>query len=169
MEAIRPMKTYEFSIIASGLNPEADDFESRFYDAGCDDATVSFQRGHIILDFAREAIGMEDAIGSAVSAVETAGATVDRVEPDPLVTLSEIAARAGVTRAAITQYAKGQRASGFPPPTAKVTSGNPLWRWSSVARWLCRRGNLSEAAAAEAEAIDRANERLAARRGGRAA
>lgn len=163
------MKTYEFSIIASGLDPEADDFELRFYDAGCDDATVAFQRGHIILDFAREAISAEDAIASAVSAAEAAGATVDRVEPDPLVTLAEIAARAGVTRAAITQYGKGRRASGFPPPAAKVTSSNPLWRWSLVARWLCRRGKLSEAAAAEAEAVERANERLAARRSGRAA
>ena len=39
------MKKYEFSIIASGLDPEAEDFEKRFYDAGCDDATISFQKG----------------------------------------------------------------------------------------------------------------------------
>ncbi len=49
------MKTHEFSIIASGLAPQADDFESRFYEAGCYDATLSFQKGHIIVDFAREA------------------------------------------------------------------------------------------------------------------
>ena len=39
------MKMHEFSIIASGLNPEAEDFETRFFDAGCDDATISFRRG----------------------------------------------------------------------------------------------------------------------------
>ena len=44
------MKMYEFSIIASGLDPQADDFEARFYNAGCDDATISFQKGHIIVD-----------------------------------------------------------------------------------------------------------------------
>ena len=49
------MKTFEFSIIASGLDPEAEDFADRFFNAGCDDATLSFQKGHIILDFAREA------------------------------------------------------------------------------------------------------------------
>lgn len=79
------MKTYEFSIIASGLDPHADDFERRFYGAGCDDATVSFQKGHIILDFAREAKSFDEAVASAVDNVATAGATVERVEPDPLV------------------------------------------------------------------------------------
>lgn len=85
----RPMKIYEFSLIASGLDPESDDFESRFYDAGCDDATVSFQKGHIILDFAREAETAAAAIWSAVENARCAGATIDRVEPDPLVSLTE--------------------------------------------------------------------------------
>jgi hypothetical protein len=49
------MRTHEFAIIASGLDPEAEDFATRFYDAGCDDATVSFQKGHIIVDFSRDA------------------------------------------------------------------------------------------------------------------
>ena len=34
------MKKFEFSIIASGLDPAAEDFEQRFYDAGCDDAPI---------------------------------------------------------------------------------------------------------------------------------
>ena len=49
------MKSHEFSIIASGLDPEAPDFETRFFEAGCDDATIAFQKGHIIVDFTREA------------------------------------------------------------------------------------------------------------------
>jgi hypothetical protein len=164
------MKTYEFSIIASGLDPRADDFESRFYDAGCDDATVSFQMGHTIVDFAREAPSAETAIASAIAAVQTAGATVDRIEPDPLVTLAEIAARTDMTRAAITQYAKGQRGSGFPAPAVRVTSGNPLWSWATVAGWLFRRGKLTAGAVAEAEALEKANDALRRARGsGRAA
>lgn len=154
------MKTYEFSIIASGIDPESDDFETRFYAAGCNDATVSFQKGHTILDFAREAESADTAIESAVAAVRSAGATVDRVEPDPLVTLSEIAARVGMTRAAITQYAKGQRNSDFPPPAAKVTTASPLWQWASVARWFMVRGKLSGEAVVEAEAVEHANEVL---------
>ena len=74
------MKVHEFSIIASGLDPEAEDFLDRLYDAGCDDATIAFQKGHIIADFGREAESLEDAIASAISDVKKAGATVDNVE-----------------------------------------------------------------------------------------
>lgn len=155
------MRTYEFSIIASGLDPDAEDFESRFYEVGCDDATVSFQKGHIILDFARQATSVEAAIGSAVDAVRLAGAIVDRVEPDPLVSLSEIASRTGLTRAAITHYSKGQRGKDFPTPIAKVTSESPLWDWAVVAKWLFQHGKITRCQALEAEAMKLANEEVA--------
>ena len=45
------MKNYSFAIVASGLDPEADNFEDRFFEAGCSDATISFQKGLIILEF----------------------------------------------------------------------------------------------------------------------
>jgi predicted DNA-binding transcriptional regulator AlpA len=150
-------KVYEFSVIASGLDPTADDFETRFDDAGCDDATVSFQRGHIIVDFASEADSIGDAIAYAVSAIRVAGANVDRIEPDPLVSLSEIAARTGMTRAAMTQYSKAQRSSDFPAPVAKVTSNSPLWDWSTVARWFFEHQKLSWDVALEAEIVKQAN------------
>jgi hypothetical protein len=159
------MSKYEFSIIASGLDPRAEDFEQRFYDAGCDDATVSFQKGHIILDFAREADSIGRAIGSAMRGVQKAGATVDRVEPDPLVSLADIAARAGMTRAAMTQYSKGQRGKGFPSPVAKVTSDSPLWDWASVAKWLFLHAKISREAAIEAEAVRIANAAVQSREG----
>jgi hypothetical protein len=162
-QGMRPMKIFEFSVIASGLDPSADDFESRFYDAGCTDATVSFQRGHIIIDFARAAKSADEAISSAIENVRSAGATVDRVEPDPLVSLSEIAARSGLTTAAISLYASGQRSADFPAPVAKVTSRNPLWIWASVASWLFARDKLGAQAVAEAEAVVRANQQLGRR------
>lgn len=155
------MKTYEFSVVASGLDPRDDDFESRFYDAGCDDATISFQKGHIIVDFARDAASIEDAIASAIDAVVTAGAKVERVEPDPLVSLADIASRTGMSRAAMTQYAKGQRGSGFPSPVARITSDSPLWEWSVVARWFWKRNKLGREVAVEATAVRRANEIIA--------
>lgn len=155
------MKTYEFSVIASGLDPSADDFESRFYDAGCDDATVSFQKGHIIVDFAREAETMDAAVSSAVEAVLAAGATVDRVEPDPLVSLAEIASRTGMSRAAMTQYSKGQRGRDFPAPVARVTSDSPLWDWAIVARWLFRSEKVSRDVVIEAQTVTEANSVIA--------
>ena len=92
--------------------------------------------GHIIIDFAREAETMDEAISSALENVAATGAHIDRVEPDPLVSLSDIAKRAEMTRAAITNYHKGYRAEAFPAPVVKVTSQSPLWDWASVARWL---------------------------------
>src|SRR5690606_20960501 len=78
-EGIGMMKIYEFMIVASGLDPEAEDFETRFYDAGCNDATVAFQQGHIIVDFAREAESREAAVSSALRDVRAAGASIGQV------------------------------------------------------------------------------------------
>jgi len=89
------MKIHEFTIIASGLDPEADDFEDRFFDAGCDDATIAFQKGVIIVEFAREAVSFSKAVTSVYEDVLHAGANVERVEPDYLGSLSEIAERSG--------------------------------------------------------------------------
>lgn len=154
------MKTYEFSIVASGLDPSLDDFERLFYDSGCDDATVSFQKGHIILDFARDAETPEAAIESALRDVENAGASVDRVEPDPLVSLADISSRTGATRASVSLYASGQRQSGFPSPVARVTSPHPLWLWAEVAVWFCQLGKLHQSVADEAVAVEKANKEL---------
>jgi len=157
------MARYEFSIIASGLDPEAEDFEQRFLDGGCDDATISFQKGHIIVDFAREAASMDAAIVSAVECVNDAGATVARVEPDPLVSLSDIASRTGMSRAAMTQYSKGQRSKDFPSPVARVTSDSPLWDWATVAKWLFQHEKIGRDTAMEAAAIRAANAAIESR------
>lgn len=154
------MKEYEFSIVASGLDHEADDFIDRFFAAGCDDATIAYTRGTIILSFCREAASLEDAIRTAVRNVRSAGATVDRIEPDSIVSLAEIAKRAGLTRSALTNYAHGLRGEGFPRPIARVTTDNPLWDWPTVAGWLLERGKISFEAAAEAETLKAANEEL---------
>ena len=72
------IKTHEFTIVALGLDPEAEDFEDRFYEAGCDDATISYQKGAIILEFAREAPTVAKALMSAFADVQKAGAKVER-------------------------------------------------------------------------------------------
>jgi predicted transcriptional regulator len=144
------MKTFEFTVIASGLDHDADDFEDRFFEAGCDDATIAVARGAIILQFAREGETLEEAIHSAMADVRRAGAVVDRVEPDYLVSLSEIAERAHLTRAAVSLYAKGERGVEFPHPVARVTTESPLWDWTDVARWLEKRGKVKERVLQEA-------------------
>ena len=152
------METYEFTIIATGIDPRAEDFEARFYDAGCDDALVSFQKGHVLVDFAREAGSMAEAIASAVGDVRRTQAIVERVEPDPLVSLSDMAARSELSRSAMTNYFKGHRGAGFPAPKARVTTDSPLWDWSDVSVWLFRQGRVPRDVAVSATAVSAAND-----------
>jgi len=147
------MSLFEFSVVATGLNPTEINFERRFIDEGIDDATISFQRGLIILDFSRESPSMMMALETAIEAVEATGATVIRIEPDPLVTLSDIAERASLSRAAVSLYAKGDRSDNFPLPVARVTSESPLWLWAEVAYWLADRNRISHSMADDAYAI----------------
>jgi hypothetical protein len=151
------MKTYEFAIIASGVDAQADDFEDRFFDAGCGDATLSLQKGLIILEFAREAKNFADAITSAFEDVRESGAAVERFEPDYLVTLTDIAVRSGLSKAAISLYCKGERQDEFPSPVARITSESPLWDWVDVSHWLFRRDKLSREAVLEARLVREAN------------
>ncbi|MCF2523005.1 hypothetical protein [Bradyrhizobium sp. G127] len=151
------MSKYYFTIIASGLDPEAEDFEDRFFAAGCDDATLSVQRGAIILEFSREAKSFPHALVSAFSDVQKAGAKVVHFEPDHLVSLSDIAHRSDMSKAAISLFAKGERGRDFPSPVAKVTSESPLWDWVEVARWMFRRKSLSLHHVVEARIVRQAN------------
>ena len=151
------MKTHEFTIIASGLDPEAEGYEDRLFEAGCDDATFSFQKGVIIAEFHREAVTFSAAIASAYEAMIRAGAKVERIEPDHLVSLSEIAERSGLTRQAISLYTRAERGENFPGPVAKVTSKHPLWDWPEVAEWLFERGTLSREEVVEARVVKEAN------------
>ena len=151
------MTTHEFTIIASGLDVEADGFEDRLFEAGCDDATVALQKGAIILEFSREAASFRQAVASAYRDVLNAGARVGRVEPDHLVSLSDIADRAGLTRQAAALYSTGERGRGFPHPIARVTSRTPLWDWSEVAEWLHAQDRIDENALREARVVRAAN------------
>jgi predicted transcriptional regulator len=154
------MKTFEFTVVASGLDHEADDFEDHFFEAGCNDATIAVARGAIILKFARGGETLEEAIHSAMADVRRAGAAIDRVEPDYLVSLSEIAERAHLTRAAVSLYAKGERGAEFPHPVARVTTESPLWDWTDVAKWLEKRGKVDERVFQEAVVFRTVNNSL---------
>lgn len=158
------MPSYGFSVIAGDVSLDDEAWADRFYEAGCDDALVSLQRGLVIVDFDREAETADEAIGSACDAVWRAGGTVLRIEPDPLVSASDVAERSGVTRQAVSLYAKGERGDRFPTPVACVTTSRPLWRWSEVSAWLHAGGTVDASVVELAESIDRANVREAARR-----
>ena len=104
---------------------------------GCEDATFGSVDGVRYGDFHREAVGLGDALFSAVKEVESVqGLTVLRVEPDDLVTASEIAERLGRTRESVRLLVAGERGGGdFPAPVSHLRSRSRLWRWSDVTAW----------------------------------
>ncbi len=154
------MKSHSFTIVASGLDPEAADFDERFFEAGCDDATLSVQRGLVVLDFEREAKSFAAALVSAIRDVTSTGAKIERVEPDHLVSASEIAKRTGMGRAAISLYANGERGSAFPRPVARVLSESPLWDWGEVAAWMYRRRKVPLGTVVQARLVRETNRLL---------
>ncbi|MCF8468037.1 MAG: hypothetical protein K9G33_11585 [Sneathiella sp.] len=151
------MKIFEFAIVASGRSIEDDEFLNAVFEAGCDDATLSFQKGVIIAEFAREAESFAKAIASACSQLHQAGVKIERIEPDYLVSLSEIAERSKLSKQAISFYVRGERLENFPKPAARVTSKHPLWDWYQVADWLCRNNNLPKERVIEAKVVREAN------------
>ncbi len=151
------MENFEFAIIASGASLEDDTFLNTLFESGCDDATLSFQKGVIIAEFNRESISFAQAIISACDQIHNAGAKIERIEPDHLISLSEISERCELSKAAISLYTKGKRQEGFPYPYAKVTSKHPLWDWYEVASWLNKNGYLDEKIVNQAKIVRDAN------------
>ncbi|WP_234421254.1 hypothetical protein [Erythrobacter sp. EC-HK427] len=151
------VKVHEFTIIVSGFHPDRDDIANIFFEAGCDDATLAFQKGVLIVSFDREAPSFSSAVISAVENVVATGGKIERFEPDHLVSLSDIAKRAGLSRGAITNYHNGDRGENFPPPAARVTSESPLWDWCEVATWLHNRRQLSLEEVVHARIVKEAN------------
>lgn len=155
------MGKHNFVLIVSGIDPTLDDHAvDRLYKAGCDVATVSMQKGLMVLEFDREARNFISALFSAIADVQKAGGMIDRIEPDHLVSASEIAKRCGLGRAAISLYAAGARREGFPRPVARVTTESPLWDWVEVASWLHRRNQLDRAAAVQARLVRLVNQAI---------
>lgn len=132
-------RTFSFTLILAGRSELTQDVEDAFFEAGCDDALLGVRDGVLFLDFEREASAFPEAVVSAITDVQKAdvGAWVARVEPDDLVTASEIARRVHRSRESIRQLAQGERGPGtFPPPIANVTKKSRIWRWAEVCHWF---------------------------------
>ena len=128
------MSDYHFSLILSG---EIEGKLDGLFEVGCDDATFGSVDGTAYAEFDREGASLALAIGSAIHDVESvSGIRVVRVEPDPLVTASDIAERLGRSRESVRLLISGERGAGnFPSPISHLRTRNRLWRWSDVAAW----------------------------------
>ncbi|MQA98791.1 MAG: hypothetical protein GEU78_00620 [Actinobacteria bacterium] len=136
------MSSYNFTLIVEGADLQAEDAQDALFGAGCDDATFGAVDGIQYAEFDREAGSYGQALTSAIAAIESAikGARVLHVEPDELVTISEIAERVDRTRESVRLLISGERGPGdFPAPASHVRTRNRLWRWPDVQRWFVTR------------------------------
>ncbi|MBJ7610547.1 MAG: hypothetical protein JF887_14135 [Candidatus Dormibacteraeota bacterium] len=134
------MTEHRFTLILAG---NVDEHLDDLFEAGCDDATVGSVDGVHFAEFDREASSLTEALASAISAVESVPTLrVKRIEPDDLVTASDIADRLDRSRESVRLLVAGQRGpGGFPSPVSHLRARNRLWRWSEVAAWAGAAGS----------------------------
>jgi len=58
------------------------------------------------------------------------------LEWDDIVGVSEVAARLGVSKSAVSQWKQRGK---LPPPEREI-SGNPVWYWPAIAQWATATG-----------------------------
>lgn len=136
------MPSFNFTLIVEGADLQTDEAQDALFKAGCDDATFGVVDGVQFAEFNREAGSYVQALMSAIAVIQRTikGAHVVRVEPDELVTMSEIAERLNRSRESIRLLVNGDRGSGdFPAPVSHVRKRNRLWRWPDVLRWFATR------------------------------
>ncbi len=123
-------------------SPVAGAYLDALFEAGCDDALPGVgKKGHIALEFAREAPSAASALSSAKRNVETAipGATLVEVQPD-IVGASEIAALAKCSRQNVRKQLEKVDAMAVPVYAA---SGHTLWHLSLLNHYLSRQTTLT--------------------------
>lgn len=136
------MTTWRFSLIIEGRDLDDDDTLDALFEAGCDDALFGGANGVQCADFHRDAEQIEDAVFSAIAAIESvAGLRVAALVEQGLVSAEEIAVRSG--RAPGEVQAELEAPNGThtrvaaPVPITPQHDPRrpwPVWRWSDVAR-----------------------------------
>jgi len=158
-------RDHDFTLVLRGIKKLTQEVQDAFFEAGCDDATLSMRCGRPFLTFTRTAPSLKDAILSAIRDVKKAniGAEVLRIDVCNLVTQSEIAHKIGRTRQLVHQYIAGERGpGGFPPPACHVSDDHdaPLWYWCEVAQWLYQNNMITEDTLKDARALSLINDVL---------
>lgn len=144
------MTVHRFMLIVEGPDLQDEGHVGALFEAGCDDATVGRVGATQYLDFDREAETLADAVFEATEAIEAVvpGARVVHLEPDDLVTMSDIAERTGRTRESVRLLINAERGPGaFPPAATHFKSRNRMWEWQDVTVWFAQA--LDEAPEAE--------------------
>lgn len=128
----RAVSNYELTIVVEDVG---EDQEIALLDEG-----ISLLTAGRLQQASVEASGDSflDAVKQAVAELEGLGVRVKRVHLD-LVTKSEIAQRAGVTKPTVDRWAHKVNGDAFPVEHAWGITG-PVWAWGDVNEWLRRNG-----------------------------
>jgi hypothetical protein len=136
------MTTFEFTLRLDReiTEDEADDLYGLIHDG-----SIMTGPGCTEIEFARDASGWAQAIGSAIRDLESVpGLRVAAVSQADLVSLLDIAHRTRRSREAVRLWAAGKRGpGGFPAPAWQSPSGERFWSWPSVASWVKDTMNLA--------------------------
>lgn len=136
------MNTYHFTIVVRDAIFD-DNLEDLLYQSGCDDALICTLDDTVYLEFDRMANSAKDAIASAFDNLHTAGFHDLILQEKGVSSLAEMAKRLGLSRMALSHYAKATRGNGnFPKPVYGVQSGSALYAWHEVANWLYHQNKL---------------------------
>jgi len=141
------MNKYQFTLVLGDATSDTMDLEDRLYEAGCDDALMCSYNQTVYLEFDRLAGNVARAILSARNDIQRAGFRVASIQEGGYASMAEMAERAGLSRAALNNYAKGTRGDGdFPAPVYGIASSSPLFSWPEVATWLHSKKKLAATA-----------------------
>lgn len=138
---LKNKKSHAFIVVLGGTTEPTAELEDALFEAGCDDATLSFRNSVPFLEFDREEADFQSAVISAIRDISRAGQklTVRTIEPADFVSQSEIARRSGISRESARQLFCGERGKGgFPAPISGITSSTLLWSWRDVSWWMYR-------------------------------
>jgi hypothetical protein len=157
---------YEFDLVLSGLDLDADTSALANFEDEIDDITFAAHGSTVSAAVERSDRSLAEAVRSAIADVERLpNVRVERVLPDGLVSQAEIAVRTGRTRQSVSQLVKGIRGPGGFPDPPFGTGRAALWRWSDVVEWLVEAKLLDARKVDEHQrVIDAANAMLDARK-----
>ena len=158
------MNNYEFTLVLANIHDFDEQLVNRIFEVGCDDASLLTRNGVVYLDFDREAASFSEAVWSAIRQVESIAQPkirVDSIQPDDLVTVSEIARRIQKSREYVRLLINGERGTGnFPLPISGMSQKSMIWSWLRVSQWLFKHDLVSEEQVAIAQEIADINQYL---------
>lgn len=129
-----------------------EDLSSEFY--GRFDGVLVERMGRIAVSVYEESDSGIDAAMALIEQLEAIGFSIKRVDPD-LVDAAEVATRLGVTRQAVSLWAKGSRGDSFPHPVG-FPSGKRIWAWGQITEWAHESGKAFDEPTVPALSLDEA-------------